>query len=165
MRRNRRIPKTRINTHARCQTKIQYLRMTRVRHIDIRRFQIAMHNPRLMRRIESLRDPDKNEIALIRDPTELDPESRAVLNDALASAGFAFQVVGIHDVEEEVEIRRWDVSTEQGRRTFQTSRDTWPRELSAGGYVIRDVAGDLYHIGSPDALDESSRKLLWAFVE
>jgi hypothetical protein len=31
--------------------------------------------------------------------------------------------------------------------------------------VIRDVAGDLYHVANPRALDEDSRKWLWAFVD
>ena len=31
--------------------------------------------------------------------------------------------------------------------------------------VIRDVAGDLYYVASPDDLDARSRKWLWAFVD
>jgi len=31
--------------------------------------------------------------------------------------------------------------------------------------LIRDVTGDLYHLGRPAALDRNSRALLWAFVD
>jgi Domain of unknown function (DUF1854) len=69
------------------------------------------------------------------------------------------------EVEEEVEIRHWRVETRQGFRTFQTRLDDWPRALPGGGFLIRDVAGDLYHLAAPKAMDQRSRELLWAFVD
>ena len=66
---------------------------------------------------------------------------------------------------EEIEIRTFAVETKQGKRTFQTERDEWPRELAGGGLLIRDVAGDLYAVRDPAALDPQSRKLLWAFID
>ena len=71
----------------------------------------------------------------------------------------------IESVDEEVEIRIWKVRTRQGPRSFQTRLDDWPREVPGGGFLIRDVAGDLYHVADPRGLDEASRALLWAFVE
>lgn len=117
------------------------------------------------RRYISLRDDDHNEVALVKDAATLDPESRAALEQALAEAGFLLEVTQVHTVEEEVEIRHWRVRTRQGERTFQTRLDDWPRSLPDGGFLIRDVAGDLYHIAAPEALDKRSRELLWAFVD
>jgi hypothetical protein len=113
----------------------------------------------------SLRDADEEEFALVRDPAELDPRSRAALERALAVAGFVFEVTRVLEIEEEVEIRRWRVETQQGPRTFQTRLDDWPRTLPHGGLLIRDLAGDLYHLAAPEALDRQSRELLWAFVD
>src|SRR5438093_413224 len=98
-------------------------------------------------------------------PDELDPRSRAALEMALAVAGFVFEVTRVLEIDEEVEIRRWRVETQQGPRTFQTRLDDWPRTLPHGGLLIRDLAGDLYHLGRPAALDRHSRELLWAFVD
>jgi hypothetical protein len=84
---------------------------------------------------------------------------------ALAVAGFVFEVMRVLEIEEEVEIRRWRVETRQGPRTFQTRLDDWPRLLPHGGLLIRDLAGDLYHLGKTDQLDKKSRELLWAFVD
>ena len=53
----------------------------------------------------------------------------------------------------------------RGSRSFQTRRDDWPRSVSDKGFLIRDVAGDLYHVRDADALDSESRKWLWAYVE
>jgi len=117
------------------------------------------------RRYISLRDDDNQEIALVRNPAELEPGSRDALEQALAEAGFLLEVTRVLAVEEEVEIRHWRVVTRQGSRSFQTRLDDWPRNLPGGGFLIRDVAGDLYHIAAPAALDKQSRELLWAFVD
>ena len=113
----------------------------------------------------SLRDGDEEEFALVRDPAELDAASRAALETALALAGFVFEITRVLEIEEEVEIRRWRVETRQGARLFQTRLDDWPRTLPHGGLLIRDVTGDLYHLGRPADLDRTSRALLWAFVD
>ena len=113
----------------------------------------------------SLRDADDEEFALVADPAQLDLISRRVLEDALVESGFVLEVTAILEVDEEVEIRTWKVQTRQGPRSFQTKLDDWPHEVPGGGVVIRDVAGDLYHVPRPAEMDAKSRKWLWAFVD
>jgi len=113
----------------------------------------------------SLRDAEEEEFAFVRDPMELDARSRAALEMALAVAGFVFEITRVLEIDEEVEIRRWRVETRQGPRTFQTRLDDWPRLLPHGGLLIRDLAGDLYHLAKAEDLDKESRELLWAFVD
>jgi len=113
----------------------------------------------------SLRDDAEREVAIVDDPAELDTESRVALEQALAEAGFVLEVTRVLDIDEEVEIRQWTVETRQGRRSFQTHLDDWPRALPNGGILIRDVAGDLYRLAAPAQMDRKSRELLWAFVD
>ena len=113
----------------------------------------------------SLRDAEDNEIALVRDPADLDVVSRDALERAVAEAGFVLEVTRVVSIEEEVEIRQWVVETRQGSRSFQTHLDDWPRLLPSGGLLIRDVGGDLYRLAAPQELDRKSRDLLWAFVD
>lgn len=113
----------------------------------------------------SLLNEDDDEVGLVKDPADLDVESRGVLEDALLEAGFVFEITGVTGIVEEVEIRAWTVTTRQGQRSFQTRLDDWPRELPGGGLLIRDVAGDLYRLEDTNALDKKSRELLWAFVD
>ena len=117
------------------------------------------------RRHLSLRDDKEREVALIDDPALLAPESRLVLEDALAAAGFVLEVVRVLAVDEEVEIRHWTVETSNGTRTFQTHLDDWPRMLPGGDLLIRDVAGDLYRLRNTKMMDRKSRELLWAFID
>ena len=116
-------------------------------------------------RFISLRDDEDEEFALVKDAADLDAESRAALEGALLLAGFVFEVTGVVEVEEEVEVRHWRVATLQGERRFQTRLDDWPRVLPAGGLLIRDVGGDLYRIADAEHMDARSRELLWAFVD
>jgi hypothetical protein len=113
----------------------------------------------------SLRDHENREVALVTRMEDLEDESRKALSASLLEAGFVLQVTRIVEVDEEVEIRTWKVETEQGFRSFQTKLDDWPWEVPGGGIVIRDVAGDLYHVTDPEAMDEKSRNWLWAFVD
>ena len=112
----------------------------------------------------SLRDNEENEFVHIGDMDDLDDESQAALARALADAGFLMEVTAVREVAEEVEIRIWTVETRQGFRRFQTRLDDWPRAVSGGGLLIRDVAGDLYHVPDPAALDRASQKWLWAYA-
>lgn len=116
-------------------------------------------------RFISLRDDEQTEILLVDDPAALDRESRELLEDALIEADFVLEIERVHAIDEEIEIRCWDVETKQGRRRFQTRRDDWPRIVPGGGILIRDVAGDLYYVRTPDTLDEPSRRLLAIFVD
>lgn len=113
----------------------------------------------------SLRTADRREFALVSDLGELDCVSRSYLEEALAEAGFVLAIERIDDIDEEVEIRTWRVLTRQGARRFQTRLDDWPRDLPGGGLLIRDVAGDLYHIADVHGLDQKSQELLWAFAD
>jgi hypothetical protein len=113
----------------------------------------------------SLRDADDEEFALVPALDALEGDSRRALERAIAEAGFVLQVTRILDVDEEIEIRTWKVETRQGERSLQTRLDDWPMEVPGGGVVIRDVAGDLYHVADPDDMDERSRRWLWAFVD
>lgn len=116
-------------------------------------------------RFISLRDDRRREFALVDDPAELDEASRAALENALVESDFVLEIEAIEAVDEEIEIRCWQVRTRHGERRFQTRRDDWPRQVPGGGVLIRDVAGDLFYVPDPAALDATSRRLLEVFVD
>ena len=116
-------------------------------------------------RFVSLRDDSGAEVGLVSDPAELDRDSRDALEEALAEAGFLLEVTAVLAVQEEVEVRDWHVKTRQGTRRFQTRLDDWPRPLPGGGFLLRDVGGDLYRVPEPEELDERSQTLFWPYVD
>jgi uncharacterized protein DUF1854 len=161
VRRTERIPSTELRLEHRADGSLWAMRGEDERAVSVRRCFPWTEPARHL----SLRDADEEEFAFVRDPADLDARSRAALELTLAVAGFVFEVTRVLEIDEEIEIRRWQVETRQGPRTFQTRLDDWPRTLPHGGLLIRDLAGDLYHLARPAALDRESRELLWAFVD
>ena len=115
-------------------------------------------------RFISLRDDDEKEVALISQLSDLDKESRLSVEGALIEAGFVMQIEKVLSVNEDFEIRHWKVLTRQGDRSFQTKLDDWPIKLPGGGFLFRDVPGDLFFIDDVENLDEETQKHLWAYI-
>ncbi|MFC1601906.1 DUF1854 domain-containing protein [Candidatus Sumerlaeota bacterium] len=112
----------------------------------------------------SVRDNEGEELAFIADMDELEPESRSVARIALGEAGFVLEVETVEEIETEFEIRNWRVRTRQGPCRFQTRIGEFPLETPAGGLLICDVSGNLFHVREPHALDKKSLSLLWSFM-
>jgi hypothetical protein len=113
----------------------------------------------------SLRDEKGEEKLLVRDPADLEPASRAVLEKELRDSGQTFEITAIRECRKEIELRCWDVETRQGPRLFQTELDEWPTKIGEGRLLIEDLCGDLYTIDNPAALDPLSRRLLWPLLD
>lgn len=113
----------------------------------------------------SLRDDNKRELALVRDPADLDDASRQVLEGLADDSRFVFTITAIESADPDFELRAWKVTTREGKRTFQTKLDDWPRPLPDGSLLLRDIAGDLYRVKDADALDPKSQRILWAFMD
>jgi hypothetical protein len=113
----------------------------------------------------TLRDFENRELQLVEDPATLDADSRDALQSGLAASGFVFRLQQIASIEVEFEIRNWTVTTEQGERVFQTQLDEWPRSVPGGGFLLRDVAGDLFHIPPLKDLDARSCDWLSGYVD
>lgn len=116
-------------------------------------------------RYVSLRDDNDNEIAMIEDLDSLTAATRDLMTHALAQSGFVMEIEAVLAMNEEFEVRTWQVRTCQGTRRFQTKRDDWPSTVGANAMMIRDIAGDLYCIRDANSLDPHSRKLLAPFID
>jgi hypothetical protein len=113
----------------------------------------------------TLRDFQNRELEFVADPAILDADSRLALEAGLASTGFIFRIQRIASIEVEFEIRNWTVTALQGERIFQTQLDEWPRSMPGGGFLLRDVAGDLFYIPPLKDLDVRSRDVLSDYVD
>ncbi len=113
----------------------------------------------------SLYDKDGKERGFVHRLADVDQTSRHALQAELDVMGFTLVIDRILELEKEIEIRSWRVMVKGAERSFQTELDEWPRDLSDGRLLIKDVSGDLYSIPNMESLDKESRKLLWALVE
>jgi hypothetical protein len=116
-------------------------------------------------RFLSLADSEENEILLIANPEDLDADSRKVLEAEAREIGFILEIESVDEIVTEYEIRNWKVRTRQGSCVFQTKRDEWPIPLRQGGYLIRSIDGNVFHVRELEELDEKSQKILWAYID
>ena len=116
-------------------------------------------------RFFSLRDRDGKEAALVEQPADLDGLSRKALGLAVAASASCLEIRKIRRIGQDIELRVWEVETRAGGRKFQTELDTWPEPIPGGGWIVRDITGDLYRIPRPEELDQTSKSLLWAFLD
>ncbi|MGF1484272.1 MAG: DUF1854 domain-containing protein [Opitutales bacterium] len=122
-------------------------------------------SPREYISLRKVGEKDDTEVALVPSLDDLDSESRRALEQVLGEAGFMLEITAIEAIERDFELRTWQVQTRQGARRFQTKLEDWPIRLPSKGIVLRDLSGDLYHIGDPQALDKKSFQRIWAFLD
>lgn len=112
----------------------------------------------------SLRDKDDNEVCLIEKLEDINEEARALIEEEIRFSQFVLNITSIEKIEEDVELRRYLVHTEQGIRVFQTKLGDWPEVKMDGVILIEDLAGDLFKINDWRKLDSKSQKELSPYV-
>ena len=112
----------------------------------------------------SLRDKDDNEVCLIEKLEDINEEARVLIEEEIRFSQFVLNITSIEKIEEDVELRRYLVHTEQGIRVFQTKLEDWPEVKMDGVILIEDLAGDLFKINDWRKLDSKSQKELSPYV-
>lgn len=112
----------------------------------------------------SLRDKDDNEVCLIEKLEDINEEARVLIEEEIRFSQFVLNITSTEKIEEDVELRRYIVHTEQGIRVFQTKLEDWPEVKMDGVILIEDLAGDLFKINDWRKLDSKSQKELSPYV-
>ena len=100
------------------------------------------------------------EIALVRDPELLDPDSRALLEEELARVYFRPRITMIYRIEETFGCSRWEVETDRGFTVIEVTDREQVRLLPGGRILIQDVDGNRFEIPDMAELDPKSQALL-----
>ena len=93
-----------------------------LRVVPMRAFPISMRDTYI-----SLRDMAGNELGMIRDPDELDKDSRKLLKDEIRKRYFTPAIRRIKSLQDKFGIVEWEVETDRGVRKFMTRslHDIW----------------------------------------
>ncbi len=109
----------------------------------------------------SVRDASNNEIGLIRDLADLDPESQRVVREALHRRYLVPVIRRVLSVRERIGLLQWEVETDRGYRRFLTrSGAEGVEQPQPQQVVLTDLDGNRYHIPDITALDPISFALL-----
>lgn len=116
-------------------------------------------------RFLSLQTGKDEEIALVPELADLEPESRAVAEEELRRRYLTARVEGIDHIRTEFGVTYWDVVTDKGPRDFVVQSLTesclW---LGDRHILITDVDGNRFEIVDRAALDPTSRARLDAVL-
>lgn len=102
---------------------------------------------------------DKKEIGMILDYTELDKDSRQIIEDVLEKNYFYPEIVKIFDIEDKYRLRFWTAITSHGNVEFYT-RNRNDIVVNGNTVFIRDIDGNRYLIKNHTSLDKKSQKIL-----
>jgi hypothetical protein len=113
----------------------------------------------------ALCDEKNEQVGMLHDPRQLDPESLSMLEEELARRYLLTIVDRVESVEERFGTEEWMVHTARGMRTFTTRNlsDNVQR-LSPTRLIVTDVDNNRYEIPDVRKLDSASRRVLSALL-
>lgn len=112
----------------------------------------------------SLVTSDGRELAWIESLADLLDDSRALLEEELASREFMPEISAIRSVSSFATPSAWQVETNRGLTTFILKGEDDIRRLAASSLLIADSNGIQFLIRDIHKLDQTSRKLLDRFL-
>jgi Domain of unknown function (DUF1854) len=112
----------------------------------------------------SLVAPNGHELVWIDRLTELPAETRALVEEELASREFVPEIQCLREVSSFATPSTWQVDTDRGTTSFVLKAEEDIRRLSEATLLIADTHGIQYLIRDLAALDRQSRQLLDRFL-
>ena len=108
----------------------------------------------------SLQTDEGEELGLIPDMDDLDPDSRAVLERDLELYYLKAKVRTINQVETKNGLISFDLVTDLGERRIHVRDRQQIRMIAGGSVILTDIHGGKYEVPPLDQLDEKSRGLI-----
>jgi len=109
----------------------------------------------------TLLDSEGIEQAIVRDISQLLPESRAVLENSLAEYYMIPRIQRFVRMSEQFKIWMWTVETDRGEYTFEVrDHNNSVKLLFDGRVLIRDANDNRYEIPNVNALDSRSKRMI-----
>jgi len=107
----------------------------------------------------SLRDMKGNELGIIKDPEDLDKESRKLLEDEIQRRYFTPVIRKIKSIRDKMGVIEWEVETDRGTKKLLTRSIHDSIEEISSGLMIKDMENNHYEIRQSE-LDPASAAIL-----
>ena len=103
----------------------------------------------------------EEEKVLVRNASQLDPESRRVLDEVMGRTYYRATILRIDNVIETMGVSMWEVLTDRGYAKFEVvDRQRHIRILPNGRFLLMDADGNRFEIPCVHELDERSQRLV-----
>jgi hypothetical protein len=131
-----------------------------VEDVRVRRIFPLSHEDRYI----SIRTSEGKELLLVEDLKSLDPATRELVTQMLASTSFVPQIQHVDDVDVRFGYQQWKVQTDRGPADFRVQEREDIRFLPDGRFRIKDADGNVYEMPSLARLNDHSRKAVEPLV-
>jgi len=108
----------------------------------------------------SFLDRDDKEVLLLKHPSDLDPESRRVLEEEMGRAYFVPKITYVYEIEDSHGAARWEVETDRGYRVFDVRDREDVRVIGGRRVLLQDADGNRFEIDDLRELDAHSQRLV-----
>lgn len=105
------------------------------------------------------RDQKDAEIGVLMQPSQLDENSRQLLQAHLEKIYFMPKITKIYNIDSEFGAAKWEVQTNHGRRSFDLA-SRYDIRILGHRVLIKDLDGNRYEISNYRILDKKSIALL-----
>lgn len=114
----------------------------------------------------TLLDDKEKEVGFVRDLTEIDDDSRRVLEECFAEYYMIPRITRLVESVDKFGSLNWVVDTDRGRAAFQIrNRHSDIKQMGKSGrIIIRDANDNRYEIPDYTALDAHSKHLLFSYL-
>jgi hypothetical protein len=113
----------------------------------------------------SVRNAKDDEVAFISKLEELSASDYQAIAKYFESHYSQFTINKLVSVNEEYDLRLFQVETQFGKRNFQMRAEDWPIILSEGRILLYDINGDFYVIEDINKLTAKEQKTLNYLVD
>lgn len=112
----------------------------------------------------SVKNKDGDEVNFINSLGDLELDQSELIEMILKDQRISQNIVKFNSIEDEIELRVFDVQTTSGNTIFYTKLEDWPSKKSNGLYIITDINGDEYGLDFK-ALDIQSKKKVSPLID
>ena len=113
----------------------------------------------------TLLDDKEKEVGFVRDLTEIDDDSRRVLEECFAEYYMIPRITRLIESVDKFGSLNWVVDTDRGRAAFQIrNRHSDIKKLTGNRVLVRDTNDNRYEIRDWTALDSHSKHLLFSYL-
>ena len=113
----------------------------------------------------TLLDSHEKEIAMIKDLSDIDPESRKAVEDCFFDYYMIPEITEILHVDDKFGVLKWLVRTDRGEIEFSIrNRHSDIKLLGKKRLLVRDSNDNRYQVGNIANLDKNSLKRIYSYL-
>ena len=114
----------------------------------------------------SLLSKEENEVAFVRDLSELDEASREALEECFREYYMIPKITKLLECEDKFGSLRWRVMTDRGEISFRIrNRNSDIKKLyGTNRVIVRDSNDNRYEIPDYTAMDNASKRMLFSYI-